>query len=164
MTAGASNWPELRAKAHNAALVCRWLASFVEDLVGPDTLEFKLLRICLRSHTRVQDIMASAERHFTADEAQEFLAAGLMMLRAWARLTRLAELQREKRWQLKPKHHHWEEGLYWAFETRPNPRHNCAYKHESFVGLIARISAMVHVSLVSKRTAQRWLLRYRDLP
>jgi hypothetical protein len=54
--------------------------------------------------------------------------------------------------------------LYRAFETRLNPRHNWAYKHESFVGLIARISARVHISLVSKRTAQRWLLRYRNLP
>ena len=160
MSQGQGNWPELKCKAHNGAMVCRWLASFCNDFTEDRSVEFTPIRVFLRSHCTVQDIMASADAYFTADQAQEFLCAGNMMLRAWARLSRRAEIHGAKRWQLKPKHHHWEEGLYRGFETRVNPRHKWAYKHESFIGMIAKVAARVHVSQVSGRTAQRWSLRF----
>ena len=162
MQKGATCWPELKAKAHNASVVCRWLSFFAESLECT-TVEHMLVVIYLRAHRQVQDVMSSADRMFTDTEATLFLESGRLLLRSWSRLNRRAELSNQARWQLKPKHHHFEEGLHKAFQTRINPRHEWAYKHESFMGIVAKVCSKVHVSTCSLRTAQRWLLRWAKL-
>lgn len=157
-----SSWPELRVKSHNCDVICRWLASVAEGL-APDTWDMQLLNTALCAHKDVQLIMERNGKHLGAADARQLLHAGLAFLRAWSLLAKIAEDGSVARFSIRPKHHLFEEGVRRAFKTRRNPREEWVYKHESFVGQIAKVCGRSHVSTLSVRVLQRWLLKF-DVP
>ena len=116
---------------------------------------------CLKARTAVQDIMRDAGCRFTGGQADVCLYLGQVFVLPWSLLSQHAAARGHHRFQVKPKHHLYEEGLHHAFTSRRNPRSHWLYNHESFVGRVSRIAARTHPSKASLRTLQRWLLAQR---
>ena len=86
---------------------------------------------------------------FSANMARRFHAAGLLMLRGYALLSRGAHLAGQARWQLKPQHHNLWHGFNFALRSRRNPRSYWLFRHEDFVGMAARIGRNIQPASLS---------------
>ena len=150
-----NDWPKFRSKAHEASLACRFLSDYVRENRRPGDA---MLFTCLHGHSRMNDIMATSGQTFTPEQAASFKSAGYVCLQAWVQLA--VQNAGRNRFQIKPKHHLLEHGLNHACATFRNPRSHWLYRHESFVGTTARISARCHVSTATRRTLQRWMLTW----
>ena len=85
--------------------------------------------------------------------------AGEALLNAYKVLTWQAAMQEQARWPLKPKHHHWHEGLRTCVATRRNPQSHWLPKHEHFVGIVAKLASRAHPATCARRALERWALQ-----
>eukprot|EP00969_Alexandrium_andersonii_P272514 12044158-Alexandrium_andersonii.AAC.1 len=108
----------------------------------------------------MQDVIRAAAAKLSNSEAKQLLDAGLGFLRAWVLLSIRARRMGIPRYQLKPKHHHLEEGLRETFRSKRNPTQTWCCRHEHFVGITAKLAGKVHVSTATRRVLQRWLLSW----
>ena len=85
--------------------------------------------------------------------------AGYVLVRSYKILAWSASRHNRARWQLKPKHHHILEGIHHAKKTLRNPRAHWLFKHEDFVGRIARLASKAHPTTCAKRALQLWAIK-----
>ena len=130
--ASSSEWPELKGKAHNCFVVLTWLSSWVKQRASVSN-HHKLVDTCLLAHGHYHKIMRAAGPKFTIEQGRSFHEAGLVMLRSYTLLSKMAHLDKAARWQVKPKHHHLWHGFESAKQTLANPRSHWLFKHEDLV-------------------------------
>ena len=155
----AQDWPELKSKMHPTILVCIWLGAFIKTTTL-ETEHAKMRATVLQAYTVLQGLMRAADRHFSPRQADRFLKAGKILLTAYAWLTREAELSSRPRWPLKPKHHHFDHGVRDAHASRTNPASQWLFRHEDYVGRIAKIAGKAHPAKAAQVCMQRWLTRW----
>ena len=157
--ASVHDWPELKGKSHNIMMVTVWLWDVVRPDLPNGDVHDKLRGTVLQAYVRIRNIITHAGLWLTADEAQELLDAGKLMLNSYKLLSWDAAPDSSPRWPLKPKHHHIDEGIRNAFKTRRNPRTHWLFKHEDFVGKEAKLVAKSHTATCGRRALERWVLR-----
>ena len=105
-------WPEIKSKAHEASLVCKFLCELVHVNRHPGDA---MLLQCLQGHSSIYGIMSGAGRRFTPKQAQSFTTSRVCFcLRAWAQ--HAVENVDHNRYEMKPKHHLPEHRLNYACE------------------------------------------------
>ena len=153
------SWPELKAKCHNANMVMRWLAAEVIGF-GPPLSDRDRVRVSLLQGWEViYRTITHAGEWLSPAEAQRLHTAGYVLVRSYKILAWSASRHNRARWQLKPKHHHILEGIHHAKKTLRNPRAHWLFKHEDFVGRIARLASKAHPTTCAKRALQLWAIK-----
>lgn len=153
-----AKWPDFKGKAHNTAVVCKFLTAYLQSEPGFNSEDDLLMRHAFVGWAAVQDVVHDAEDTFTHAQASKLLHSGTQCLKAWGVLSQVNARRKLRRFQVKPKRHYWEEGIRKAFRTRVNPRTTWVYKHESFVGMISKIAGKTHPATSSRTVLKRWLL------
>ena len=113
----------------------------------------------LQGYAIVRTTITSSGPQLNDYDAHRVLFAGEALLDAYKVLTWQAAMQEQARWPLKPKHHHWHEGLRTCVATRRNPQSHWLPKHEHFVGIVAKIASKAHPATCSRRALERWALK-----
>eukprot|EP00959_Pyramimonas_sp_CCMP1952_P132485 2770232-Pyramimonas_sp.AAC.1 len=73
-----NQWPEFKGKAHNTAVVCKFLAHYFESEPGLDLQGDLLLRNALLGWGGVQNVMHAAGPTFADEQASKILNDGMM--------------------------------------------------------------------------------------
>ena len=149
------DFPCLGSKAHNTAVVCKFLAASSHLVADP------LLRNALASWREAQRVVDTAGPILTDQEASDLMAAGEKFCKTWSLLNIQAAAESRARYSVKPKHHHWQHAIHEACATKRNPKSLWLYRHESFVGFMGKLANRTHVATTSTRAVQRYLLSLR---
>eukprot|EP00969_Alexandrium_andersonii_P314036 13873386-Alexandrium_andersonii.AAC.1 len=108
----------------------------------------------------MRGLLNNGSAQFTVREAALFLECGKQLLNSYKLLAFEAAEHTRARWQLKPKHHHFDHGVRRAFLTRRNPANHWLFKHEHAVWCVAKLASKAHAATCAKRAMERWLLRW----
>ena len=114
----------------------------------------------LQAYADIRNLMENSGAWLQDMEATRLYTAGRLLLNSYKALSWEAQQNNQARWQLKPKHHHYFEGLRYAYFHRRNPAYQWLYKHEDAVGRVARMAAKAHPSTCAVRALERWLLNF----
>ena len=119
MTTMSSEFPEMKGKAFNAAVVTQWLNA--ELRTDPRTTPIE--SACMEGICGILGMMHSRTRtvRLTASEARRFLEFGQGHLITYARLSQQAQAANERLWPIKPKHHMFCHLVLRAHSTRTLP-------------------------------------------
>ena len=89
-------------------MVTRWLAELIQQDDIEAMSDKEKTRACvLAAWWRVRQTITSGGDWLSLEEATNVWKFGIMMMQAYKVLTYLAFQRGSKRWQIKPKHHHY---------------------------------------------------------
>ena len=129
----ANDWPLLKCKAHNASVVCKWLASFTSTQDQTRKTNRLMSRVfwCLSETDRV----FSAGPYWLDDHHARLLQECRdTLFPAWKALAMDASRRGLARWHAIPKHHMMEHTYDEAIATRRNPGGYWNMPDESMMG------------------------------
>ena len=132
MTKKSVEYPEMRGKVFNAAVVTLWL----NEEMRSDPQAAALERACLEGISGVLGLMHRSNRtvQLTDSEANSFFEFGQGHLIAYAHLAQEAQDAGRLLWPVRPKHHMFSHLVSLTRESRARP--GWAFADEDFNGLL----------------------------
>lgn len=149
-------FPVLKAKAGNTILIIKWLSHVAGQHRRNE--EQRMRTSMLWSLAEVLQICEIKRQYLSTAEREQFLRVGHAALLCYSGLASLAASRGVALYCLKPKHHALKHIIDNAHRCGRNPGWDWEFADESFVGIAKRIATRTHASVVSLRTAQRWLI------
>lgn len=101
----------------------------------------------------------------SVEQAEHFFQTGQSHLLIYAQLRKHSSEQTGAHainrccWQLMPKHHYFQHLLHTVRQERVNPAYFTLLCAESFVGTVARMARLAHRLTLSKRVAEKYLVK-----
>ena len=152
-----TDWPVLKSKAHNSAMVGLWLAHETAETQRASEYMSKLAA-CSYGFAALWCIVSAAGMILTEGEANKLASARRQALMGYQWLAHEAAAREEYLFEFVPKFHKLDESLRRSSRTRVNPAWHWCFSEESWVGFIARLANSTHKVSLQRRTALRWLL------
>ena len=142
-------FPEMKAKAHNAAVIVQWLNYEVRRDPAASDLE----RSCLESLAGVLAMMHAkrSSEQFTATETMMFVQCGRAYLSSYSLLSSQARRLNVKLWPMRPKHHQMLHLVNMVRDTHARP--GWAFADEDYNGQVLRaLRGTPNLTMLGPRT------------
>jgi hypothetical protein len=154
-----TDWPVLKAKAHNSAMVGLWLADVTARAQRVRGSEYmSKLATCSWGFASIWCIVSAAGMILTEGEANNLASARRHALMGFQWLAHEAAARHDFLFDFVPKFHKLDESLRRSSRTRVNPAWHWCFSEESWVGFIARLANSTHKVALQRRTIERWLV------
>ena len=100
-------WPNFKGKAHNTAMVCKFLTWYLQSQPGFNSEEDMILKNSFVGRAGVQKVVHAPGPSLSQDQARKILHDGLQCLGSWSPLGQAHARRNQLRYQLKQKHYFW---------------------------------------------------------
>jgi len=152
------DWPILKSKGHNCAMVSLWLAERCRTRARD---EYSLQRASMMyGFAMLWHLFKNGSLVLTADEVKQLGDARVCTLGCYHYLSHAAASRTptpEFRFPMKPKFHKLDHLCRLAMSTCINPGWMWGFSDEDLVGKVAKLAGATHASTMQNRTAERWL-------
>ena len=147
----------MTCKGYNSRVITAWLA---DVCMGFSQTQHQIVRsACVYELNRFYGLMESNPRCLEDSAAKAMKQCMDSFIKAFRILCKLAIASKRLRWTCKPKLHQAEHlGLQCLLE-KLNPRFHHTFCDEDFMGQIRRLAISTHVSTMTLRSLQRFVLR-----
>ena len=156
-----TDWPGLKGKAHNSAVVSEWLAEVAAEHQFDDASSVR--SDCLGAFVGIWKMVQNTKwPDWRMNDSQ---CAELEELRSTALLSYhwLSKTSCEAgafRYRMRPKFHHLDEGLRRSVRTGVSMSIYYSFTPEDCMGVVARMCRHIHPSSIMRRGVSRWLLSF----
>ena len=156
-----ADWPIQKGKAHNLSVVAEWLAEIAAAHVHDEFSEVRA--VCnsafvdlwnLHLETKFPNFVLNLEQRANLETIRQ------KALLSYEWLSKTCASCSVYRYNMRPKFHHYDEGLRRCVRTGASMSLTYSFTPEDFMGLCARMCAKVHGSNISSRGVARWLLSF----
>ncbi|CAE7221918.1 unnamed protein product [Symbiodinium sp. CCMP2592] len=165
-----TGWPSLKLKAYNARIFLMFVRAALQAAKSAreaqgleEDAELSYAVMAAKALCSWFALVERAGRYLTPEQAAEQETAGLVFLRCYTFLARLAASQSIRRWHVITKFHGFRHILQSARLTLYNSRFLHTYVDEDFVGVWIRLSRRVAHALFEFRVLCRFLLRLQAM-
>ena len=140
--------PDLKAKAHNAMVVCKWLAHVTKD----DNTELGRHRAAvLWGLSYMHTVFSTAPFRLSDEQTVAVVRAGRVVLASWRVLLTDAEAKGLARWHMVPKVHLFQHLLVSIEVTKRNPASHWVFADEHNIGMVKKMArGSMHASTLSQ--------------
>ena len=156
-----SDWPTLKGKAHNSAVVSEFLSEIAQEHQFDHASRIRAQ--CLQAFvdiwhqiqdTKYPDFKLSAVQ---CEELEDFRSTALL---SYLWLSKHSDNTGTYVYKMRPKSHHFDEGLRRSIRTSISLSVYYSFTPEDMMGLVARMSRRCHPSSIPRRGVSRWLLSF----
>ena len=155
------DWPSLKGKANNSAIVSEWLCHIASAHIFDERSEMR--SVCLQSAVDIWHLIQDTKFPdwvLSKDQMLKLESSRLKCLLGYEWLSKDSYSKSLFRYKLIPKFHHWEHGLRRSVRTSISPSVTYTFSPEDFMGVTSRMCAKVHGSTILKRGVSRWLISF----
>ena len=147
--------PELKCKAHNAMVVCRWLAHITRE---DEALMGKHRATVLWGFTFMHSVFRSSPLRLNDEDIAAVQRAGRSVLSSWRALLDDATATGRFLWHMVPKIHEFQHLVKIIGITKRNPASHWVFGDESNIGLVKAMAKNIHATTLSQRALEALML------
>ena len=151
------DWPVLKCKAHNSAMVTLWLAAETAKLQHMNAYMHRVATATF-GFASVWCIISNGDMILSDNEVEGLVRGRQQALLGFQWLAVKSQEQGKYLFRYCPKFHKLDEQLRRAERTKLNPSFTRMFAEESWIGLLPNLAASTHVAAVSRRISERWLV------
>ena len=158
-----SSWPELKSKAHNSAVLTLFLSEELRVEVPKRTTlpdRFRVLSSTMWGFAASYVVISNSSQRLSLEEVSLLEEARAAALQGYHFLSLDSATRGVYMFYIQPKFHKMDESLRKAIRTRRSPAWWWTFSDESFIGMVAKLSASCHKKTLGRRVVQRWLATY----
>ena len=156
-----TDWPVLKAKAHNSTVVLEWLATATCHHISDERSEFR--NYCVQNFAGTWHLVQATKFpnwRLSDSQARQFELLRQRSLMAYEWLSKDSAAKSLYRYKVRPKLHHFDHGLRRSVRSKVSPSVTYSFSPEDFMGLCARMSSRCHGSTIMRRGVARWLVSF----